>query len=440
MKSVVNKTFNPQTDAASVAVIGAGAAGLLAGCAAARAGARTAVYERMAAPGRKLALAGGGRCNFSNTLNSRDFVRRFGDKNAAKLGQALRAFSNEDLIALLARRGVAAQLEGGYRLFTRSGRGEDVVRALARELEEAGGRLECQARITALTRAADGFLLSGRFGGRDEQRRARTVIVCTGGLSYPATGSSGDGFTWARLLGHTVTSLRAALVGLVVKETWPAELQGLSWPDAAVTLRRPGHCAGKTLGAERGEILFTHFGLSGPAILDLSNQFAAAGLAEGRLELDFFPELPLEELREQLRPRFEKFPNRTPANALAGFRQVPARLLEHWQRALGPDGAQPLRRFPKAARARLLGLMKQTALTVAGTRGVEHGEVTAGGVSWSEIDPATLVSRRCPGLFFAGETLDVAGRCGGFNLQAAFSTGFLAGQSAARLALGKNSD
>ena len=436
-----------------VAIIGGGAAGLLAGIAAARAGARAVVYERMPTPARKIAIAGGGRCNFTNTLSTREFVRRFGDKNAAKLGHALRAFSNDELVALLARRGVEGQIEHGYRIFTKSGRGADVVRALALELKEAGGVLECEARISAVERTARAcFILEGQFGGSDERREAGAVVICTGGLSYPATGSTGDGYAWARALGHTVTPLRAALVGLAIEESWPAELQGLSWEDAEVTLRPcstgvpPVHMgkmpmprgrmpALRPLCTECGEILFTHFGISGPAILDLSNVFVASGLKRARLELDFFPELTREELDKQLLACIMRFPNRTLAHAFEGFpRQIPARLLERWQEALGPSGTQPMCRFPKETRLKLLGLMKQSTLTIAGTRGVEYGEVTAGGVAWEEIDPATLESRLCPGLFFAGEILDVAGRCGGFNLQAAFSTGFLAGQSAARRA------
>ena len=446
--------FDPKSDAADAAIIGAGAAGLLAGIAAARAGARAVVYERMPAPGRKLAIAGGGRCNFTNTLSTRDFVRRFGDKNAPKLGHALREFSNDDLIALLARRGVEGQVEHGFRIFTKSGRGGDVVRALAQELEEAGGLLECEARINAVKSIprqepatggtlASRFFLEGDFSGSVERREARAVVICTGGLSYPATGSSGDGYAWARALRHTVTPLRAALVGLAIEEGWATALQGLSWEDAEVRLRAmalplppPARGRGREpaslLSTERGEILFTHFGISGPAILDLSNVFVASGLSRAVLEVDFFPELPRVELDKQLLACSKQFPNRTLVNALQGsFRKVPVRLLERWQEALGPPGAAPLCRLPKGARLDLAGLMKQSRLTVTGTRGVEHGEVTAGGVAWEEINPATLESRLCPGLFFAGEILDVAGRCGGFNLQAAFSTGFLAGRSAA---------
>ena len=235
-------TFDPERDNADVAVIGAGAAGLLAGIAAARAGARTVVYERMKTPARKVALSGGGRCNFTNTLDPRQFVRLFGDPHAACLGHALRAFSGRQLVELLAVHGVEGELERGYRLYTRSGRGLDVVEALRAELEQAGGRLVTNARIITV-RAENGlYSLSGVFsGGMEEQRRARAVVVCTGGLSYPVTGSTGDGYGWAREFGHAVTELRPALVGLTTEETWPRAIQGLAWDDGGRTGGNPFH-------------------------------------------------------------------------------------------------------------------------------------------------------------------------------------------------------
>jgi predicted Rossmann fold flavoprotein len=426
---------------ADVAVIGAGGAGLLAGIAAARNGARTVLYERMKTPARKVAISGGGRCNFSNTLDARKFVRLFGDRNAAKLGNSLRALSNEDVIKLLGAYGVEGQVERNYRLYTKSGRGMDVVKALVSEFEKSGGKLVPQARILTIGReeAANAFTLEGKFGDFDEVHRARTVVICTGGLSYPVTGSTGDGYAWARSFGHTVTELRAALVGLTIEEKWTRELQGLAWPDAQVSLLEldaAGKPTGKALCTEHAEILFTHFGMSGPAIIDVSNTFVASKLKRARLTIDYFPALQRDELDRQLLERFKQYPNRTAARALDGM--LPNRLLEHLEKQLGPDAQTLVTRLPKTARQKLLESLKHTQVTVVGTRGIEFGEVTAGGIEWDQIDPATLESKLAPGLFFAGEVLDLAGRCGGFNLQAAFSTGFLAGQSAARKALGSH--
>jgi predicted Rossmann fold flavoprotein len=420
-----------------VAVIGGGAAGLLAGIAAARAGAQTRVFERGPEPGRKIALSGGGRCNFTNTLAPRDFVRLFGDKNAHRLGEALRVFSREDLLALLAAHGVEGAVERAYRIYAKSGRGRDVAGALADELQKAGGILAPNTRIFELRREADKnrhVLATSETAGPSVVFSAKTVVLCTGGMSYPETGSTGDGYAWARAFGHQVTGLRAALVGLVVAEKWAHELQGLACPDVKASLYPApnGRAQGRPLAAERGEFLFTHFGVSGPAILDLSNSLVAAPAGLALLTLDFFPALRREELDSQICTRFKAYPQRLPIHALQGL--LPPRLLEHFIQSLGPATQKPAGQISRETRALLLNLFKTAALAVTGTRGIEHGEVTAGGVSWEQLDPATLESKLSPGLFFAGEILDVAGRCGGFNLQAAFSTGYLAGRSAARRA------
>ncbi|MCX7806425.1 MAG: NAD(P)/FAD-dependent oxidoreductase [Planctomycetota bacterium] len=534
-------------DTDDVAVIGAGAAGLLAGIAAARAGARVSVYERNARPGRKIAISGGGRCNFSNTLPPREFVRRFGDPNARRLGRALSELPPGEIAAMLARRGVEAAVERGWRLYARSGRGEDVVEALLAEFRDSGARLVPGVRVSAVeydtaagiftlaaagcskAPAAAGGAGSGKFpadadgpspdGARasdpraevpPESRRsgqagaagggpvrpARCVVICTGGISYPETGSTGDGYEWARRFGHRVSDLKAGLVGLKTAETWPMELQGLSWPDAEATLtplppaleaddgsgsagresrgrqsapggsaapepagREPaaggwaadpsgianplqtgptppgGRRAGRgARGAvERGEILFAHFGVSGPAILDLSNAFAAMGCTTAALTLDFFPDTRRDRLDSILLERFAETPGRLLPSALEGL--LPRRLAEKAAELCGAAAREPVCRLAREKRMALLDFLKGARLTVTGTRGIERSEITCGGVSWDDLDPSTLESRIRPGLFFAGEILDIAGRCGGFNMQAAFSTGWLAGRSAAIRAL-----
>jgi predicted Rossmann fold flavoprotein len=417
-----------------VAVIGAGGAGLLAGIASARAGAKTVLFEKMKTPAKKVAISGGGRCNFTNTLDPRRFVQLFGDKHSKNLGHALRAFDNREVIALLKNYGVEGQVEKNYRLYTTSGRGGDVVDALAKEFESAGGKLLTSARVTNIARNDDStFTIDALVADAPLKRRVKSVIVCTGGLSYPVTGSTGDGYDWARGFGHGVTPLRPALVGMTVAEIWTKTLSGLSWDDCEVSLfNKPTGAKepqGKPVGVERAEILFTHFGISGPAILDISNVFVNNGLTSGWLQLDFFPEIPREKLDEQFLQRFKEFPGRTVARALDGM--LPNRLLEFFESNLGADGSQNVTRLPKTARIAMLDQFKRLRLTATGTRGMEYGEVTAGGIEWDAIDPKTLESRKAPGLFFAGEILDLTGRCGGFNLQAAFSTGYLAGTQAA---------
>ncbi len=467
-----------------IAVIGAGAAGLLAGIAAARTGARVSVYERNSKPGRKIAISGGGRCNFSNTLPPREFVRRFGDPNAKRLGRALSEFTSEAIVGMLARRGVRAAVEHGWRLYAASEHGEDVVEALLAELRDAGARLVTSAKVSAVdwdrlagvftivaggapntapheeseTRNVNARPATDRSGGKSI-RRALCVVICTGGLSYPETGSTGDGYEWAKRFGHRVSDLKAGLVGLKTAETWPADLQGLSWPDATAILtpsrpqaegieggksaegrasvegsgREPRSARGAGVAIERGEIIFTHFGISGPAVLDLSNAFAAMGNSSALLSLDFFPNICRENLDALLLRRFSDTPGRLLASAIEGM--MPRRMAEKAAELSGAGDGSPVCRLPRERRMALLDFLKGARLTVTGTRGIERGEVTCGGISWDDLDASTLESRIRPGLFFAGEILDVSGRCGGFNMQAAFSTGWLAGKSAAERAI-----
>jgi hypothetical protein len=412
-----------------ITVIGAGGAGLLAAIAAARSGLQTVLFERKSRPGRKVAISGGGRCNFTNSLPPREFVRRFGDPNAGKLGRALQAFSNDDLIALLARHGIHGRVEKDYRLYTTSGRGSDVVEALAAEARDAGAEIRTAAPVAELRPVTGGWEL--RFDTPSPTVVSRAVIVCTGGLSYPKTGSTGDGFRWARELGHQVSPLQPALVGLTLAEDWPARLSGTAIDDAQLCLwptnDKP---AKKPVATERQELLFTHFGISGPAVLDISNAYVRSGQSRARLTIDFAPTLPREELDAELRRRFDAAPRRSITKALEGG-LLPNRLLQAFAHSIHGDAPTVAGQLTREQRSAWVAAIKQTELTITGTRGIDHGEVTVGGVTWSEIDPATLMSRLHPGLFFAGEVLDIAGRCGGFNLQAAFSTGFLAGREAA---------
>jgi predicted Rossmann fold flavoprotein len=421
----------------AVAVIGAGGAGLLAGLAAARHGARTILYERMPTPGKKVAISGGGRCNFTNILPPREFVREFGDPHVKYLGHALRVFSQQDVIELLGRHGVQGQVERHYRLYTASGRGRDVVDVLAEEYRAAGGELLLNARVTNLAPLeGPGFALTIVRDGTEITHQARAVVVCTGGLSYPQTGSTGDGYDWARATRHRITELKPALTGLLLDGDWPQGISGTSWPDAEATLwacdPSGRKLAKKPLCRERKEILFTHFGISGPAILDVSNFYVHANLDRALLELDFHPERTRESLDADVTEALKAQPRRKLAHALEAF--LPKRLLAHLETRAGLPPETPAGRCTKSVRLWYVEQMKALRLQVSGTRGMAYGEVTAGGLAWEDLNPATLESLHQPGLFFAGEMLDLAGRCGGFNLQAAFSTGYLAGREAARYA------
>lgn len=418
-----------------VAVIGAGPAGMSAAATAAKAGARTLVLERKARPGRKLALTGGGRCNFTNALPAHKFLRSFGDENARKLGAAFRAFSNRDLLQMLSARGVAAREESDGRIFTASGRAEDVVDAWRKEVSEAGAEMVTSATVTHCTRNADGtFRLEADF------RRtffARALILCTGGVSYPETGSTGAGFEWLRRLGIKTTPLRPALVGLQTREAWPKELSGTACSKVALKLRCVTQGERKIVAGECGELLFAHFGVSGPAVLNLSGIFTAADSPDSILEIDFLPDFSTEALKAAFEERQRTQPKAKISGGLQGL--LPEKLLKKLVvLALAAETENvvepPATNLRASTRQRLLNVLKSTQLTPIGVRDSRLAEVTAGGVAWEELDEKTMSLRAVPGLFCAGELLDLAGRCGGFNLQAAFSTGFLAGFQAAKFA------
>ncbi|MGH7143989.1 MAG: NAD(P)/FAD-dependent oxidoreductase [Planctomycetota bacterium] len=513
-----------------VVIVGAGAAGMLAalGVRAAAGGQqlRVGIVEKMPRPGRKISASGGGRCNFTNTLEPRRFVERFG-RGGRFLGAALQAFPNRAIVELLGRHGVTGQVEQGYRLYTASGHGEDVTQAVTAEVAAAGVELRLNAPVRALDWREEGFDVTvggegaasadgGSGGGpgpavsagpetqaEGEHLRARSVIIAVGGASYPKLGSTGDGYTWARQFGHHVTALQAALVGVCVAELARCkQLQGLRVEGAAARLLRAG--VKKPLASEPGDVLFAHFGLTGPALLDLSLAVVAAlaedASAAGKLELglDLWPELEAAVLRARLdeelktlgaadRSRaFEaKWPKRLrkalwqaadPAEAVAGAEpagaaESTAANLSATAGAVATAGAaakipggdaeaaakraaevlaavraggraergeiaehqalHPASRTPAAVREGFVRAVKDWRFTITGTRELEVGEVTDGGVDLREVDKQTMMSKKRPGLFFCGEILDLTGRCGGFNLQAAWSTGFLAGRSAA---------
>ncbi|HTL53622.1 MAG TPA: aminoacetone oxidase family FAD-binding enzyme [Planctomycetota bacterium] len=477
-----------------VLIIGAGAAGMLAalGARAEEAGlgaggsSRLLILEKMAKAGRKISASGGGRCNFSNTLNARQFVDRFGH-GGKFLGAALKAFPNQALIDMLAKHGVTGEVEQGYRLYTTSGRGEDVTDAILDELATAKvplltGRPVQQVawqngffEVTVGRDAADRPAAGAAGLAETERLSAKTLIIAVGGASYPKLGSTGDGYTWAKQFGHTVTPLQAALVGVHVEElALCQELQGLRMDSCVARLVR-GKQGGKPLASEPGDLLFAHFGVTGPALLDLSLAVVAelARTSESEplyLSLDLAPDITAEKLRARLdetlkdlgaADRGHAFEARLPkrlrqvlwrvadpataaeaAAAQAAEATNPADVLARVRSGVGGNrdygratqAEHPASRTPAAVRDRFIRAIKDWRFTITGTRELEVGEVTDGGVALNEVDKQTMMSKKQPGLFFCGEILDLTGRCGGFNLQAAWSTGYLAGKSALKFA------
>ncbi len=408
-----------------VVIVGGGAAGLMAAISAAENGADVLVLEKMPAPGRKILITGKGRCNFTNRCEIADFPKFF-PNNGAFLYSALRAFDNQDLIDYLAAHGVPSKVERGGRLFPVSDKAADVVDALVKTARQAGVRIQTSRPVQSV-RVADGRV-SGVVAGL-ETVPADAVILATGGLSYPGTGSTGDGYRLAKELGHSVTPLAPALVPLEVAESWIGELQGLSLKNVSALVR----INGRKVDSDFGELMFTHFGLSGPIILSLSQAASRALKQTPRPEIvvsvNLKPALTPETLDKRLQRDFTAFARKQFKNSLGEL--LPAKLIPVVIRLSGIAPEKPVHQISRDERRQLVELLQNLCFTIRGTRPVAEAVVTAGGVAVKEIQPKTMESRLVGGLYFAGEILDVDGYTGGFNLQAAFSTGCVAGRAAA---------
>jgi len=432
-----------------VIVLGAGAAGLMAAARAAESGARVLLAEKNRRPGVKILMSGGTRCNITNarglrrldvvsgpidpaydraeTRGIRAIQQAFG-ANGAFLVPALRRFDVDATVRMFEEAGVATKVEGNGKIFPVSDRALDVLDALLRRLERSGASLRCLGPVLGIERIEAESSHDSGFAVRlpDATVTARRVIVAVGGSSYPGCGTTGDGYALARRFGHAVVEPRPALVPLRVAADWVPRLKGLSLPDVIASVHSAGN---EILGQRREAMLFTHFGLSGPAILDVSRAAARRGESEPLvLRLDLVPELAREELDHRLqrscrqgrRPVVTLLPDELPRRLAECL--LPAAAIPHDR--LGPD-------LSRDERQRLVATLKGLSLPIVGTLGFEKAEVTSGGVALDEIDPRTLESRLVSGLHFAGEILDLDGLIGGYNFQAAWSTGWRAGEAAA---------
>ena len=407
-------------------VIGAGAAGLMAAIHAATAGAGVFLIEKMPSPGRKILITGKGRCNFTNRCDIGDFPSFFAN-NGTFLNSAFRAFDNQDLIDFFAGRGVPSRVERGGRVFPESDKARDIVDVLVKAAKQAGVKIATDQTVRSIRVENDQVTGVMTQSGLME---ASAVILATGGLSYPGTGSTGDGYRMAKELGHTVTPLRPALVPLETQEAWVKELQGLSLKNVEGVVKVDG----KKMDSEFGEMLFTHFGLSGPIILTLS-QAVSLALPQNppprvTIELNLKPALTPEVLDKRLQRDFAEFTRKQFKNSLGEL--LPVKLIPVVIRLSGIAPDKPVHQITREERTRLVELLQGLRLTVTKTRPIAEAVVTAGGVAVKEINPKTMQSRLVRGLFMAGEVLDVDGYTGGFNLQAAFSTGMVAGTAAAK--------
>lgn len=405
-----------------IVVIGGGAAGMMAAIYAAYSGAEVTLLEKMNACGKKLRITGKGRCNVTNDCTREEFLQNV-PSNPRFLYSALSFFSTEDTMRFFEDAGVPLKVERGRRVFPVSDKAEDIVRALYERCREIGVRIlfEKAEEILSEREKITGVRISEGILPAD------AVIICTGGASYPRTGSDGDGYRFAKAAGHTVTPLLPSLVPIVSRDKVCAEMQGLSLKNVSLTVRATA--SGKTVYEDFGEMMFTHFGLTGPMILSASAHLP--DLTPGKYEaiINLKPALDEKTLDARLLSDFQKYQNKDFQNALGDL--LPAKMIPIVLRRSGIPPHKKVNSVTKEERKLLRELLQGFRVSLDSFRPINEAIVTKGGVAIREIHPKTMESKLCRGLYFAGEILDVDAYTGGYNLQIAFATGALAGSSAA---------
>ena len=404
-----------------IVIVGAGPAGMMAAAAAAECGGSVLLLEKMPRVGRKMMITGKGRCNVTSADDVPDIIRNI-IGNGRFLNSSLRAFDNADVMAFFEGLGVPLKTERGNRVFPQSDRAAAVVDAMVKHLRDQKVEIRTNTSVSDLLIEANKICGVRLVDGSEVE--AAAVILAMGGASYPATGSTGDGYALARAAGHTVTPIFPALVPLVTRETWVREVQGLSLRNVRATL----YHAGKKEQDFFGEMLFTHFGVTGPIILQLSRR-ASELLTDGHkdieLRLNLKPALTHEKLRERVDRDFAAYEQKHLHNGMIDL--LPKRLIDIVLNAAGLAPERVVGQISSKERERLVRVLQALPLTIMGTRPIAEAIVTAGGVATHEINPRTMESKIVKHLYFVGELVDVDAYTGGYNLQAAFSMGHAAG-------------
>lgn len=409
-------------------VVGGGAAGMMAALFAARGGAKVTLLERNEKLGKKVYITGKGRCNVTNAADEEAFMRNI-FRNPRFLYASFASLNNADLMQLLESLGVPLKVERGERVFPVSDHASDIISALRRELERLCVEIRYEARVANLI-LEDGCC-RGVMLESGERMSACAVILATGGASYPSTGSTGDGYALAQTAGHSVQTPLPSLVPVETRESWPATLMGLTLKNVRLSAWKPSGKKEKCFYSEMGEMLFTHFGISGPLVLTLS-ALLPENMDGVRLSIDLKPALDEQTLDARLVRDFRELSRKQLVAAMDGL--VPHSLGLQMCVLAGIAPTAPIHSITAEQRRSLVQLLKNVPLTPKRVRGFEEAIVTRGGVNVKEVNPSTLESKLTSGLYFAGELLDLDAATGGFNLQIAFSTGALAGASAARKA------
>ncbi|MDO8525483.1 MAG: NAD(P)/FAD-dependent oxidoreductase [Candidatus Omnitrophota bacterium] len=406
-----------------IAVIGGGAGGAMAAIRAGQRKKRVLLIERNDSIGRKILITGKGRCNITNAADINVFIDKFG-KQGEFLRTAFHAFSGEDLMDFFKSLGLETKVERQGRVFPVTDKAKSVTEALVKALSENGVEILYNSRVTEIAKDGGCFKLATEDA---REIRASKVVLATGGASYKITGSSGDGFNIAKKLGHRIAPLTPGLVPLTVKEAWIKELQGVALEHIKITFEY----GKKRLISDVGELMFTHFGVSGPLVLDMSSQVTDI-LKENkivRLFIDLKPGLREEQLESKLLHKFKIKGNIILKNLMKDI--MPQRLVERFLKLINILGECKTNQVTQGQRRAIIAMLKAFPLTITGSLPIEEAMVTGGGISIKEINPRTMESKIVAGLYFAGEVIEGAAASGGYNLQQAFSTGYLAGEKAA---------
>ncbi len=419
-----------------VCVIGGGAAGLMAAYAAGKNGNGVTLFEKNEKLGKKIYITGKGRCNFTNDVSAEDFLQSI-VRGRKFLTGAIYAFPPQKTIDFFENYGLSVKIERGNRVFPTSDHASDVTKTLEKACKSVGVFIKLQEKITSITQdiiPMSDIMQTTQPDIIPMPRKVKVstnkgdyvfdeVIVATGGLSYPSTGSTGDGYAFAKECGHTVTDLKCGLCGLNLAGDFFKDLQGLALKNVTLTVKN----GGKVVFEEFGELLFTHFGVSGPIVLSASSLVNRLPLEKIGVTLDLKPALDEVTLDKRLLRDFDKYKNKQICNALTEL--LPQKLISAVLSAANISQSKSVNVLTKEERARLLSILKAFPMKIRSLRGFEEAIITSGGVELSEINPKTMESKRFPGVRFCGEVLDVDAFTGGFNMQIAFATGYAAGNS-----------
>ena len=405
---------------ARIAVIGGGAAGMMAAIAAARNGAEVTLFDGNEKLGKKVYITGKGRCNVTNAAKDEEFLNNI-VHNGRFMYSSFAAFNNEDLMKMIEDAGVPLKVERGGRVFPVSDKASDITKALEKLMHKHKVRIVLRAKVKEIIPSDGGFDLD--FG--TETRHFDKVICACGGVSYPTTGSDGSGFKLVEKLGHSVTELKPSLIPVLTKEQWCKDLQGLALKNVQLTAKQ----GKKVLYTELGEMLFTHFGISGPLVLSMSCYIVDKDLDKVDIRIDLKPGLTREQLEKRILRDFEEKQRAQVGTVLDGL--LPRSMTPVIAQLADVPEDMPVNQVTREMRDRLIDTLKGVPVHACGFRPVAEAIVTRGGVKIKEVNPSTMESKLMPGLYLAGEMLDVDAFTGGFNLQVAFSTGHCAGVSAA---------